>query len=236
MKELAVIVPRYANTAPVHEITNQCIDKILEYQDTRFRTTLTVIDDGSLIGFTLKEGVRILHHGYNRGIAVGWNTGWRANPNADFYCWINADCEVTPGWAFPLVATAEQIGAIAMPYTNGEKSDGLGITGWCFLTSQEIANQIGPFDETFVPARYEDTDWFHRAIYTHRIPLVSVPSSNVIHTRMKGGTKDVRRMDLLHTANRLRYSWKHNLDPNDDIPPFWKKPLPEVDIEDIHAN
>lgn len=230
VKTLAVIMPRYCNNPTTDQIINKCISAVLTHSDHRFQTTLTVVDDGSSVPFTPRENVKLIEHGRNRGIAVGWNTGWKANPDADFLCWLNADCEVTPGWSFPLVAAAEQLGLIAMPYTNGEKSDGLGITGWCFLTSKDTAEKIGPFDETFVPARYEDTDWFHRAIYYHQIPLANVPTSNVLHTRMEGGTKEINRMDLLHMANRFRYSWKHNVDPN-GMPPFWKSPLPEVEIE-----
>lgn len=230
MKTLAVIMPRYCNNEITDSNTNRCIQAVLDHQASRFITTLTVVDDGSSIPFKPRENVRLIEHGNNRGVAVGWNTGWKANSNADFLCWLNADCEVTPGWSWPLVVAAEQVGVIAMPYTNGSKSDRLGITGWCFLTTRHLAEKIGPFDETFVPARYEDTDWFHRAIYYHKIPLVNVPLSNVIHQRMEGGTKDLNRLEYLHTANRFRYAWKHNVNPN-DIPPFWKAPLPEVDIE-----
>lgn len=235
MKTLAVIMPRFAHTPQVHEITERCIQAVLSHPDPRFHTTLTVVDDGSTIPFKEREGVKLIDHVVNKGIAVGWNDGWKANPQADFYCWLNADCEVTKGWSFPLVATAEDLPVIAMPYTNGEKSDGVGITGWCFLTSRQMAEKIGHFDETFVPAQYEDTDWFHRAIYHHQIALVNVPSSNVLHTRKEGGTKQLDRFNYLHLANRFRYAWKHGVDPN-DTPPFWKQPLPEVVIEDLHAN
>lgn len=230
MKTLAVIVPRYVNDLPTHELVEGCLSAVLDSQDQRFNTTVTLVDDGSSIPPVQREGLRIIEHGSNRGVAVGWNSGWRANPGADFYCWLNADCRVTPGWAFPLIAAAEQLNCIAMPYTNGEKPDGVGVTGWCFLTRRDLAERIGYFDETFVPARYEDTDWFHRAIYYERIPLVNVPSSNVIHTRMQGGTKDIKRMDMLHQANHMRYRWKHNVETL--IPPFWTHPLPDVDIED----
>lgn len=230
MKTLAVIIPRFANNEATSKIIDLTVETVLKYPDTRFDTTVTVVDDGSQIPFVPRDGVKLVEHGYNRGIAVGWNTGWKANPQADFLCWLNGDCLVTPEWSFPLVASVEQLDIIAMPYTNGEKSDGIGVAGWCFMTSKHLAEKIGPFDETFVPARYEDTDWFHRAIYYHKIPLANVPSSNVIHERMQGGTKDIKRMDYLHLANKMRYCWKHNVNP-DEIPPFWRYPLPEVDIE-----
>jgi GT2 family glycosyltransferase len=172
-------------------------------------------------------------------VAPAWNTGWKANPRADFYCWINADCEVTSGWSFPLVANAEQMPVIAMPFTNGVKSDGIGITGWCFVASRETAEKIGYFDETFVPAQYEDTDWFHRAIYQHQIALVNLPVSNVIHERQRGGSRELpnfnTRWKYLHMSNRFRYAWKHGVDPNDS-PPFWKSPLPDVELEENNAS
>lgn len=231
MKTLAVIMPRYANDKETHELTEHCISAVLNYPDERFITTLTVVDDGSSIPPVKRPDIKLIEHGYNRGIAVGWNNGWRANPDADFYCWINADCEVTPGWSFPLIVAVEQCGIIAMPYTDGEKVYGNGITGWCFLTSKQLAETIGAFDETFVPAQYEDTDWFHRAIYYHKIPIANVPSSNVKHQGKMGGTKAVPRFDLLHLANRYRYSWKHGTNPKDS-PPFWKGPIPDIIIEE----
>ena len=237
MKTLAVIIPMYLPDKATAELAGRCLDA-LHQSDDRFLTVIRVVDDGSPMAVPHRMSdaddrhrIRYSSHQQNRGIAVAWNTGWQAEKDADFLCWLNADCEVTKEWAFPLIVAAEQLGCIAMPYTNGEKSDGLGITGWCFLAARETAERIGPFDETFVPARYEDVDWMHRAVYTHQIPLVNVPSSNVVHERAHGGTAAIPRMELLHTANRFRYAWKHNQDPTLP-PPFWRTPLPDVVIED----
>jgi GT2 family glycosyltransferase len=234
MKTLALIVPAYIPDEPTLAIAHRCLLSMLTHQDTRFQTVIRVVDDGSPYSVQCRDDIRYSEHGRNRGIAVAWNTGWKAEPDADFYAWVNVDCEVTPGWAFPLVAAVEALDCIAMPYTNGVKSEGIGITGWCFVASRETAERIGPFDETFVPARYEDTDWFHRAIYQHKIPLVNVPTANVIHERMMGGTKAMPRMEWLHLAMRFRYGWKHNVDPQLP-PPFWRAPLPEVEIEGLNG-
>lgn len=232
-KRLNVIMPLYTNSAPVLEITERCIQKVLEHVDDRFDTRLITVDNGSLLSTSRDIDVRWRE---NKGVAPAWNAGWKVDPHADFFCWINADCEVTPGWSFPLLVACEQLPVIAMPYTNGEKSDGIGITGWCFMASRETANRIGPFDETFAPAQYEDTDWFHRAIYQHKIALVNVPQSNVIHERKKGGTETMphfqERWKYLHLANRYRYAWKHGVDP-EGIPPFWKSPLPDVKMDNV---
>lgn len=230
-KTLAVIMPRFSNDKETHELTEHCISAILRHQDQRFNTTLTVVDDGSSIPPIDRPEIKLVKHGRNRGIAVGWNTGWKANPDADFYCWINADCEVTEGWSYPLVVAAEQLDIIAMPYTNGEKVYGNGISGWCFLTSKKCAETIGPFDETFIPAQYEDVDWMHRAIYYHKIPIANVVGSNVLHKGKEGGTKAIPRFDMLHMANRYRYAWKHGTNPKDS-PPFWKEPIPDVTLEE----
>lgn len=239
MKTLAVIIPRYVHNPEVNALTERTIDKLVEHADHRFAQTITVVDNGSTIPWQERSNVDYYRWEENKGIAPAWNHGWRMNPRADFYCWLNADCEVTPGWSYPLVVVAEQMPVISMPYTNGEKNDGVGITGWCFLTSRETADKIGPFDEAFVPAQYEDTDWFHRAIYQHRIALVNLPTSNVLHERKKGGTKNLpnfeTRWQYLHMANRMRYAWKWGVDPN-DTPPFWKSPLPDVEIEDNNAS
>lgn len=239
MKTVAVIMPRYANTKAISDLTNHCIDKLIEHKDDRFGQTITVVDNGSSIPWEPRSGIDYFSFGENKGVAPAWNKGWQENPRADFLCWINSDCEVTPGWAYPLVVASEQLPIIAMPYTNGEKSDGIGVVGWCFMTSRQTAEKIGPFDELFAPAQYEDTDWFHRAIYQHHVALVNLPTSNVIHQRRQGGTETLpnfeTRWQYLHMANRFRYAWKHGVDPNSS-PPFWKQPLPEVVIEDINAS
>jgi len=228
MKTLAVIIPRFVNNPTTDSITDNCISSVLQYMDDRFKTTITVVDDGSKIPFKARSGVTLIDHGKNRGIAVGWNTGWQANKTADFYCWLNADCEATPGWSFPLVAAAEQLPGIMMPYTNGSKAWRSGIAGYCFVAARAVAEQIGPFDETFVPAWYEDADWFQRAV-DQGIPLLNVPTSNIKHLRSKGGTEDVPRKEMLHLANRMRFAWKHGIRA-EDPPRIYIDPLPEVEI------
>jgi GT2 family glycosyltransferase len=229
MKRLSVIIPRFANTAPVHEITNQTIDTVLKNKSDKFDTEVVVVDDGSLIQLDRRDDIWLYRNEVNSGVAHSWNLGIKNRPNSDFYCFLNSDCLVEPGWDFPLVVAAEQMPVVAMPFTNGEQSDGVGVTGWCFLTSKQIFDRIGLFDESFSPAYYEDTDWFHRAINLD-IALVNVEGSNVRHTRGQGGTGWLKRKDYLHLSNRFRYAWKHGVDPN-DIPPFWKEPLPIISLD-----
>ena len=167
----------------------------------------------------------------NRGIAPAWNEG-RRHARGDVLCFLTATTEVTPGWSEPLVVVARRGRYITMPYTNGIKAyGGLGVTGWCWVLTRELADEIGPFDETFVPIQYEDTDFYHRAIYEHGVELVNVPASNV---RRHPGPKSYQswpqeRINWIHWANRFRYGFKHGVDPQ-DIPPFWKQPLRDVEV------
>lgn len=234
MKTLSVIMPRFAQDEETDALTNTCIQSLLDNRDDRFKTIITVVDDGSKYPYKGPD-VNFIQHSSNRGIAVAWNTGWRETDYADFFCWINSDCKVYPNWSYPLVVAAEQLQCIAMPYTNGKKARRHGLTGWCFLTTRTVAHKIGWFDESFVPAQYEDTDWFHRAIYYNKIPIVNVPISNVWHENRKGGTQFLERFEWLHMANRFRYAWKHNVNP-EGAPPMYRSPLPDVELEDIDAS
>ena len=233
MKKLGVIIPRYAHEVRIDKITDEAIRQVLKVAE--LDTHIYVIDNGSTIQFSNQsDKVRYTRWDINRGVAPAWNEGWRQATNADFLCWLNADVIVEVGWDKALCIAAEQLDCVAMPFTNGEKSDGVGITGWCFLTRRDIAARIGAFDESFAPAYYEDTDWFHRAIQEN-IPLVNVPMANVMHTRMKGGTETApwfKNRNLLHMANRYRYAWKHDVSV-ESPPAFWRHPLPDVEFDSV---
>lgn len=231
---LGVIIPRYVHSEKADDTTNRTVQRVLQVASPSLITKVYVVDNGSTLPFTIQnERINYTKWGDNKGVAAAWNEGWRKAYDASFLCWLNADCLVEAGWDKALCIAADQLGCIAMPYTNGVKSDGVGVTGWCFVAAVDVAERIGPFDEQFSPAYYEDTDWFHRAIQLN-IPLLNVPTANVQHTRRQGGTEDApwfKHVDKLHIANRYRFSWKHGLDPAEP-PAFWKEPLPNVEFYD----
>jgi GT2 family glycosyltransferase len=141
----------------------------------------------------------------------------------DVLAFVNNDCWVTPGWDTALVACA-RAGHLAFPHTDegaGPRMSEGNVCGWCFAMTPETFAKVGPFDETFVPAQYEDTDFFHRA-HALGIPLTPVPAAVVQHTRWTttGRAWPEARHNWLHLANRYRYGWKHNVDPG-EVPAFY---------------
>jgi hypothetical protein len=255
---LAVIVPRYAMTPEVAEVTEANLRRIKEV--AQIPTTLVVIDNGSKIPLNpdlrkdraVVGSKNVIVDVYvewpeNRGVAPAWNEGrWQSagawqktkRPLPDVFAFVTSTTTVEPGWDTRLCQVAMSGRYIAMPFTNGEKPyNGLGITGWCWAISRELADEVGLFDETFVPVQYEDTDFFHRAIYDHGVELVNVAGANVRRTTGRqsvAGAPWGNRFNLIHMANRFRYAWKHNLDPN-DTPPFWKSPLRTIEVRDADS-
>lgn len=226
--QLSVIIPVYNLSEKTRSLSLDAIARVRKH--AQMPTEVITIDNGSK--FPIHVGDAETNWTVNRGIAPAFNEGIRL-AKGDFLCFLNSDCMVEPDWDRYLCVAAEAKSAIAMPFTNGEKSDGIGITGWCFVVQREVAAKIGPFDETFVPAQYEDTDWFHRALQKG-IPLVNVPQANVKHVRKQGGSLEAPwadRAEWLHMANRYRYAWKHGVDPKNP-PPFWTRPLVDINIEE----
>lgn len=168
-----------------------------------------------------------IHWPQNRGIAPAWNAGL-AQAHGDVIAFVTTSTAVEPGWDKAL-RDAARSGAIAFPLTDEgdgprKHRDGTGVAGWCWAMSRETAERIGPFDESFSPAWYEDTDYFYRATQLG-IPLVSVPAAVVKHAR-SSTTSKLSNWPLLFMSQRLRFAWKHGLDP-DAPPPFWRTPLPD---------
>lgn len=221
---LSVIVPTFLMSQSVADLWARNRARLLEVASVP--TELIVVDNGS----AYPPAEITVAWPKNRGIAPAWNEG-RRHATGAVVAFVTCTTQVDPGWDAKLCAVAESGRFIAMPFTDGAQPYGIGVTGWCWAIRRALADEVGEFDETFVPAQYEDTDFFHRAIYQHQIELVNVAGATV--TRPGGGGLTTRsgpfaeRWFWLHFANRCRYGWKHNVDPN-DVPPFWKQPLRTV--------
>lgn len=216
---LSVIIPVWDMTPQRADLTEKVVNRVWEV--ATIPTEVIVVDNGSAHRRNLKASARI-NWVANKGIAPAFNQGamWA---HGDTLCFLNSDCFVEPGWDKALFDCANTGNVIAFPWTKSAadttwvKSDGVGITGWCFVVNHLTHEAVGDFDETFVPAFYEDTDYFYRHAKTGGV-MWSVPVAHVTHTR--GAERD-----LLFLANRIRFAWKHGLAVNQP-PFFWTKPLP----------
>jgi GT2 family glycosyltransferase len=224
---LTVVIPRYAMKAHVAQQADDHLATLIDV--AQLPTQIIVVDNGSThpMRDALRASVTLIAWPTNRGIAPAWNEGM-AHAGGQLLAFVTTTTRVTPGWDTALASACHER-VIAMPYTNGEKAYGVGVTGWCFMLRRELAREIGSFDETFVPCFYEDTSWFHDAI-DKGVELVNVPAANVLKTTKHATVAEAPwggRMSWLFYANRLRYSWKHNVDPY-DTPRFWQRPLRDV--------
>jgi hypothetical protein len=220
---LSVIVPIYAMQPRIADLWQANLDTL--HRVSGMDTEVIVIDNGS----ACPPAYATVTWAENRGVAPAWNEG-RRQAQGDVLAFVTSTTTVTPGWDVALAAVARSGRLIAMPYTNETKPYRLGVTGWCWVITRALADEVGPFDETFVPAQYEDTDFFHRAIYTHGIELVNVPTAQVCRTAGRQSSDAApwaARFNWLHAANRYRYAWKHGVDPSQN-PPFWVTPLRDV--------
>jgi glycosyltransferase involved in cell wall biosynthesis len=224
---LSIIVPRYAMSKQVATLWD--VNRAQLEQVASVPYELIVVDNGSKEPAVVHPDVQWTE---NKGVAPAWNEG-RRRAQGDVLVFMTTTVTPQTGWDWRLQTVAQSGRYIAMPYTNGEKPyNGLGITGWCWAIRRDLADEVGPFDETFVPAQFEDTDFYHRAIYDHGVELVNVVGADVFRRASQqsfAGAPWAARKNWLHLANRFRYGWKHGVDPN-DIPPFWKTPLRDVEI------
>lgn len=222
--KLSVIIPAWNQTIEAANLASLNISKLYDLKG--MDTEVILIDNNSLYPTDIYVDKKVLWK-KNRGIAPAWNEGIK-KAKGDLLAFLTTSTTPTESWDVAL-ADAAEAGNIAFPWTDEgdgfqKHRAGTGIAGWCWMLSRETQKEVGLIDETFVPAWYEDTDYFHRALQAD-VPLVSVPTAKVLH-KANNSSQHVSNRDLLFLSQRLRYSWKHGLDPN-QAPPFWQTPLPE---------
>jgi N-acetylglucosaminyl-diphospho-decaprenol L-rhamnosyltransferase len=166
--------------------TRQCIDSIRTY--THMAYELIIIDNASNDGsaeWVRAAGCRVIRNDENLGCARAWNQGIRA-ACAPLILIMNNDIVVTPGWLEALVEFRRRSGAavVSPAVINGpldydlsalvvehhRRFAGRWRRGWgaeCFLTSRQVFERIGPFDENFRRGGFEDDDFDIRLRRAH---------------------------------------------------------------------
>lgn len=223
---LSIIVPVYSMRPEVRDLWQRNLNTI--FRVAQMDTEVVSVDNGSTCPPTPPATVT---WPTNKGVAPAWNEGVR-RANGDVLAFVTSTTAVEAGWDTALAAVARSGRYIAMPYTNGTKPYGIGVTGWCWAVRRNLWEAVGPFDETFVPVQYEDTDFFMRATRDHGIELVNVPAARVTRAARRQtwhGTGFDEKAKAIHMANRWRFAWKHGV-PVEDVPPFWKTPLRDVEV------
>jgi len=219
---ISISIPVWSRTPELAEMAKRTIERIWEV--AQVPTEVVVVDNGSPHEIPLPA--RVYRYDQNRGVSVGWNTGIRLS-RAPMLVVLNSDCRVEPGWDVALFEAARDGRRVAFPFTDHcdgqgfKRPDQGGTAGWCFMLSQAIYDEVGPFDEWFSPAFCEDTDYWHRA-WELGIELSPVPAARVVHARRTSSADDDHEMLL--QAHRYKYGWKHGVDPR-RAPPYYNREI-----------
>jgi hypothetical protein len=89
---------------------------------------------------------------------------------------------------------------------------------------RSLFTELGGFDESFAPAYFEDTDFWHRA-WEMAVDLSPVPAAIVHHERRTTG-RHVPELVQVFDRNRRRYEAKHGV-ARDAAPPFYAREVVE---------
>ena len=217
---LSVAIPVWSRNPALAEMARRTIERVWDV--AQVPTEVVVVDNGSPHQIPLPA--RVHRYEQNRGVSVGWNTGIRLS-RAETMVVLNSDCRVEPGWDTALFEAVHDGRRIAFPHTDHcdghgyVEPDQAGTSGWCFMLTRAIYDEIGPFDEWFSPAFCEDTDYWHRA-WELDIDLSPVPAARVVHARRTTSADDDHEMLL--QAHRYKYGWKHGVDPH-RAPPYYHR-------------
>jgi hypothetical protein len=127
----------------------------------------------------------------NLGVPVSWNLGIKSLPMSDYWLIANFDIE----WGGDsLKLFAEQSTADKLLLSNGSPE-------WCaFSIGSKVVEKVGLFDDSFVPAYFEDTDYRRRADFLGvNVESSFIPVAHDNSSTLKAGFQ--RQNDLSFGAN-----------------------------------
>lgn len=224
--ELSVVVPVWSLTPELAEMAAVTLRRVREVMI--LRTEIIVIDNGSPHTVEL-DADRVVTLAENRGVGPAWNLG-ASVAASPLLCFLNSDCTVQPGWDRALAHAASDGRRIAFPHTDHgdheghRRPDQAGTAGWCFVLHRDLFAEVGGFDESFAPAYFEDTDYWHRA-WEMGVDLSPVPAALVDHERRTTG-RHAPELAGVFTRNRRYYEAKHGV-PFDAAPPYYHREVVE---------
>jgi len=204
----SVIMPsfiRESSHIPVVEATIASVrEKSKDYE-------FIIVDDGSLIGSSVLRSsadTYIRHTPPNRGIAPSWNDGLRV-ARGDFKAVINDDILVPREWLEKLSqGLTVGVSAPKNGYREGEHTYKW-YPGYCFMVTQQTLDQVGYFDEQFVPFNFEDLDYWTRVL-KEGLPMIRA-DFEIWHK--EGDVLHKLDYDGVSKKNHELFIKKHNFDP-----------------------
>lgn len=182
-ENINIIIPVYNQL----DYTKLCLDYLGKYTDLPYQ--LIIVDNGSTDGTAdflrqveagFKPASTVITNKENLGCAVAWNQGIRVG-GGDCKVIMNNDILVTPRWLSRLVKFMEEGGyGVVSPgvregplnYDLIEYADSFSrrcnkakrreVFPSCMLIKSSVFAKIGLFDEQFLIATFEDTDFLWR--------------------------------------------------------------------------
>lgn len=191
------------------EFTRQCVTSLRRH--TRSDFEIIIIDNNS------KERYNVIVHSLadkffafdkNKGNAAAWNKGAKL-ATGDYLCFMDNDVSVTEGWLEPLVE-ALQIpeSGIAFPHSKNREDIHWQrrLDGFCWLIRTELFKMVGPVDESYGLAYFEDTDYCMRVV-REGYKLVSAEESKICHYARATAEK-MPWLKILYLKNKKKYEDK----------------------------
>lgn len=187
--------------------------------------------DGTREFLDTVEGIDVIHNEENLGCAPAWNQGVK-HLDADWTVVLNNDTKLSAGWLEGLIETAEKegLGLVCPAMREGELNydfesyavefveamqcfrRAASAHGVCFAVHRSTFEEIGYFDEGFMIATYEDTDFWRRT-KNAGIPFAITGTSFIHHFGF--GTQKLHRAKgmpahEIHNKAYFRKKWQMN--------------------------
>lgn len=161
-------MPIYVTNEDHKHVINETVNSVLEHSKG---AEFIIVDDRSPIdvSYLKKYATMWVEHSENRGVAPSWNSGIRFSSD-DYIAIINDDIVVPENWLQDIAKCFEvEKCGVASPRVEHLPDPKSGIAekitwypGSCFMLSKDVIDDVGLFDEQFVPFNCEDVDYWHR--------------------------------------------------------------------------
>jgi GT2 family glycosyltransferase len=215
-------------------------------------------DDAAVIIAERFPQARLIPQPVNLGFAGGVNAGLRA-ARGDVYVLLNQDCIVQAGWLDALLDALEahpEFGIAGCTIFNADgslnhagaqlrKPSAVGlhltergddqpravdyVTGAAMAIRRSTWDTIGPFDEGFYPAYYEEVDCCYRA-RRHGLEIGYAPAATVRHLfSSREWQLDPVKHWATHQRSRYRFVCKHFAVT--ELTPFFELEADEIEAE-----
>lgn len=158
------------------DLTKVCVDSVLNYTKDFELILVQEGEDEEITDLIKSYNVKFVQNKEPKGFAGAMNTGLElANPNADYYCFLNNDTVATPNWLDEMlkVFVNQEVGLVVPTFTGGNNRqsiewntgreveyvyDPFKIMGVCMVIPKKIIEKVGKWDESFSLGGEEDYD------------------------------------------------------------------------------